>query len=174
MSITLHWGSVIAVFFLFGLGLWMDDLDYYDPWYRTAPDIHKGVGVLFISLVFGRLVWRLVNTKPKENPGHKPWEKKIAGVAHWALYLLMILMLPTGYLITTASGQGLSVFDWFTLPPLVTNIDNLEDVAGEIHELFAYSLILLVILHAVGAVKHHFWDKDNTLKRMLIAKDFDK
>ena len=46
VSVLLHWLIAAAVFGLFGLGLWMVGLDYYSSWYRTAPDLHKGIGVL--------------------------------------------------------------------------------------------------------------------------------
>ena len=45
-------------------------------------------------------------------------------------------------------------------------IKNLEDKGGEVHEILAYCLIALASAHALAALKHHFIDKDSTLKRM--------
>ena len=73
----------------------------------------------------------------------------------------------TGYLISTADGRALEVFNWFSIPATISGIEHQEDIAGDIHEILAFSLIAIVVLHAAGAIKHHVIDKDNTLKRML-------
>ena len=167
LAIVLHWVTAVGVIFLFSLGLWMDGLDYYDEYYRLAPHIHKSIGVLLISLVFFRLIWRLANKQPSSLPSHKNWEKISAKVTHGAFYALLICMLFSGYLITTAKGDSLWVFNWFALPATISGIANLEDYAGSIHKWIAYSLIGLALVHAAAALKHHFFDKDTTLLRML-------
>ena len=78
--------------------------------------------------------------------------------------------MPVGALGSTAIMDGthfLLLSEGFEVPALVTNVDNLEDRAGDVHEWLAYTLIALVTLHAGAAVKHHFIDRDDTLKRML-------
>lgn len=75
-------------------------------------------------------------------------------------------MFITGYLIVTAGGRGLDVFDWFVIPSVLEQ-DGLEDIAGEVHEIIAFIIIGLAAFHALGALKHHFIDKDETLRRML-------
>ncbi len=167
VSKVLHWLIAIAVFSLFAVGLWMEDLDYTNPWYKTAPHWHKSIGVLVVFFMVFRFVWRMMQPKPEELPTHAPWERWLACVVHYGLYLLVLLMLPTGYLITTAKGHSLDVFSWFSLPATIVGVDNLEDIAGEVHELIAFSIIGIVVLHACGALKHHFIDKDSTLRRML-------
>lgn len=167
VAILFHWIIAVGVIGLFALGLWMDDLGYYDKWYRTAPHLHKSFGVLLIVLVALRLIWRLYNVRPAELESHKPWERVLAKITHLLFYLLLFSMLVTGYLITTAKGQALDVFNWFSIPSLVTSEANLEDIAGEIHEIIAFTIIGLAIAHALAALKHHFIDRDSTLLRML-------
>ncbi|VUD48770.1 Cytochrome b561 [Thalassocella blandensis] len=167
VSIALHWITAVTVVGLFALGLWMMSLDYYDTWYKKGPDLHRSIGVLLVLLVIFRLVWRLVNPKPADLPTHKKWEKVSAHIAHWLFYILIILMFPTGYFITTAEGQSLYVFDWFAIPSSITGVDLMADISGEIHEIIAFTIIGLAVVHALGALKHHFLDKDSTLKRML-------
>jgi len=167
VSIILHWVTAIVVILLFAAGLWMEDFDYDHPLYKTVPHLHKSFGVLLVSLVVVRLVWRFSQPRPESLPNHKTWEKRASKIAHGILYLFLLLMLPSGYFITTAAGQGLDVFSWFTIPSLIDDIDNLEDIAGEVHELIAFAMISVVFIHAAGAIKHHFYDKDMTLKRML-------
>ena len=165
VAILLHWLVALAVIGLFALGLWMVELTYYDDWYRTAPFIHKSVGILLFLAVSLRLVWRLVNPHPA--PIGKPLERRLAHVVHLALYGLLFAIMFAGYLISTADGRPIEVFGWFEVPATITGIENQEDVAGEIHEWLAWSLVLLAALHALAALKHRFVDRDATLERML-------
>ncbi len=167
VAVLFHWVIALGVIGLFALGLWMDGLTYYDKWYRTAPHVHKSLGVLLIFLVVVRLAWRLYNSRPAELVSHKRWEKIIARITHFLFYLLLFSMFFSGYLITTAKGQSLDVFDWFSIPAVVSDGENLEDIAGEIHESIAFTIIGLAIVHALAALKHHFIDRDKTLLRML-------
>ena len=170
-----HWLSAIVIIGLFILGLWMVDLTYYSDWYKTAPDIHRSIGLLLAIFVIARLVWRLMNLQPEPLSTHKAWEVKSGHLVHWLLYLGMFLMFISGYLISTAKGQPVDVFNWFSLPAIITGeslgIKNMEDLAGDIHEILAYLLIGLASLHALAALKHHYVDKDSTLLRMLGKAD---
>ncbi|MFD2229601.1 cytochrome b [Alkalimarinus sediminis] len=174
LSIAVHWVVAVVVFGLFGVGLYMVELDYYDSMYRTAPFVHKSVGVLLFLLMAFRLFWRFVSPAPASLATHKNWEKKLAHIVHIALYLLLFVIMVSGYLISTADGRPVSVFGWFEVPAIISGIDNQEDIAGEVHEILAYVLIAIVGFHAIGALKHHFLDKDRTVLRMLGLRKQDK
>lgn len=94
-------------------------------------------------------------------------ERKAGKAIHSILYLLIFTIMITGYLISTADGRGIDVFEIITIPAFGSIIENQEDIAGLIHKWLAYLLILLAALHAFAALKHHFIDKDNTLNRMI-------
>lgn len=167
VAVVLHWVIAIGVFGLFGLGLWMVDLTYYDSWYKAAPDLHRSIGVIVVALMVLRLAWRLLNPPPNALKTHSFWERRAAHLVHAFLYLLVISMFFTGYFITTAKGQALYIFDYLSIPAFITHIEGLEDIAGDIHEWVAYTIIAMVFIHVAGALKHHFIDKDSTLSRML-------
>ncbi len=167
VAVLLHWLVALAVAGLFPLGLWMSGLDYYDPWYRQGPDLHKGVGVLLFVVVLIRLGWRLWNPPPGPLENHAPLEKTAAHWMHRLLYLLLFLIMLSGYLISTADGRPLSVFDWFEVPALVSGFEGQEDLAGKVHFLLAVTLTACVTVHAAGALKHHWIDRDRTLLRMF-------
>lgn len=167
LTILIHWLTALTVFGLFGLGLWMVDLDLYDAWYHKAPELHKSVGSLLFILTLLRLLLRRYEGKPAALPSHQAWERKAAHATHALLYVLLIATMIFGYLISTADGRAIEVFGWFSIPATIHGIDKQEDIAGVIHLWLAISLISLVALHALGAVKHHIFDKDPTLKRML-------
>jgi cytochrome b561 len=167
VAIFFHWTAAVVIFGMFGLGLYMVDLTYYDDWYRTAPYIHKSIGILFTIFIVLRLIWKLANTAVAPLPTHKSWEIKLSHVVHWVLYLLILVTVVSGFFISTADGRSIDVFGWFEVPALIEGVDNLEDVAGEVHEIATWLIIGLAGLHMIGAIKHHVIDKDVTLKRML-------
>ncbi|MCH1931535.1 cytochrome b [Shewanella sp. A25] len=166
-AIITHWLSAIAVIGLFAVGVWMVELTYYSPWYKTAPHLHKSIGILLLVLTVFRLVWRWSNPKPAAESTHTKLEKLAANIAHGVIYLLLLLIMIAGLLISMAEGRGIMVFDWFEVPGITPLMANQADVAGTIHQFAAYGLMGLVLLHGLGALKHHFIDKDATLVKML-------
>jgi cytochrome b561 len=167
VAIFLHWWVAATVIGLFALGLWMVELDYYDPWYRRGPDLHKGIGILLFGVMLVRLFWRLVNEVPKPDESLSRWERKAAHVAHWLLYALPFLIMGSGYLISTADGRAVDVFGWFAVPALISGLPGQADIAGDIHLALASGLIVLAGVHMLAALKHHFIDHDRTLRKML-------
>ena len=165
VAIAAHWLVAVGVIGLFALGWWMVDLTYYDPWYRDAPSIHKAVGVLLFVLLSGRLVWRWSNPHPR--PLGRPVERRFAGAVHGFFYLLLFVLMTAGYLISTADGSSINVFGLFSVPAILSDLPNQEDVAGDIHRWLAWTVMGLTALHVGAALKHHFIDRDRTLVRML-------
>ena len=167
VAIALHWLIAIVTFALFGLGLWMVELGYYDEWYLQAPSLHEGLGILLFIILLIRIVWRWINARPESPSNHKKWERIGSHLAHELLNLLLLIVSVSGYLIVTAKGEALNVFDLFSVPATLSGFSNQADLAGDFHLLFAWGLIILAGAHALAALKHHFFDNDSTLKRML-------
>ncbi|MGH8355479.1 MAG: cytochrome b [Pseudomonas sp.] len=167
VSILIHWGVALVVFGLFGLGLWMVELDYYSAWNKTAPDLHKGLGILLFILMLGRWAWRYLSPPPPSLPSYPKLTRLGAILGHGLLYLGLFGVLLSGYLIPTAEGQGIEVFGWFEVPALITGIPSQEDLAGLVHQYLAWGLVIFAGLHALAALKHHLIDRDATLSRML-------
>ncbi|HUJ37481.1 MAG TPA: cytochrome b [Hyphomicrobium sp.] len=164
ISRLVHWIMALAIPAMFALGLWMVTLNYYSPYYRTAPDIHRSVGMLLLILLVLRFLWRLANPKP-DDAELSPLERVASRTVHWGFYPLLFALMVSGYLISTADGRPIQVFNWFSVPSLIHK-KGLEDAAGEVHEVLAYVTMLLVVLHAAAALKHHFIDHSSILKRM--------
>ncbi len=145
----------------------------------TALDIHMLTGMSIAVLVIPRLYWRLTHKQPAPPAGSK-LEHAAAGAAHFALYAFMIAMPITGYL---GTGRALNVFGWFTIPRfddtalfeiVVARGLGLEFEQWEIpidimHKQLGGEIILplLLALHIGAALFHHFWRKDDVLRRML-------
>ena len=169
IAIALHWIMALMVFGLFGLGLYMVELSYYDSWYRGSLDLHKSIGMTLLLLWLLRMGWRFFNVAPKTDTHcRREYIEQIAAHGmHVTLYVLILGLCLTGYLISSADGRGIGVFEMFQVPALPWSINNQEDIAGDIHEILAWSLIVLVAVHALAALKHHFIDNDKTLMKML-------
>ncbi|WP_251359198.1 cytochrome b [Kangiella sp. TOML190] len=165
----LHWTSAILVIGLFTLGLWMVELDYYHKWYQTAPHWHRSFGILLMLLTVFRLWIKLVQPKVRPLESHQIWERALAKVIHWLLYVGLLVLFISGYLISTADGESIKVFNWFEVPALL-ELEDKDDLSGTVHKYVAYGFIGLVLLHILGALKHHFIDKDETFSRMLGRK----
>lgn len=164
---AIHWLSAIVVIAMFGVGLWMVDLSYYSQWYKTAPHWHKSVGLLLAGLTIFRFIWKLVTPSPR--PEGSALEIIGAKLAHMAMYVLLIVLFVSGYLISTEDGRAIDVFNWFSVPALGALFENQADISGQIHFYTAWALIILAAVHAIAALKHHFINKDNTLRKMIGA-----
>ena len=166
LAVVLHWLVAAVVVGLFALGFWMVDLSYYDEWYRKGPDLHRSIGLILFAVVVFRLLWRLINTRTRPLASHQRCEVVSAPRTHSLLYVLMFVAMGSGYLITTADGSSISVFGLFDVPSLTGRVKGMEDTAGAVHYWSTWALVGLAGLHALGALKHHFIDRDETLRRM--------
>ena len=156
---------------MFFVGNYMVDLDYYDSLYHTLPYWHKSIGMLIAGVFVFRVVWNFSQDRPGTVNTTTPRSSHIAAVmAHLTLYGLVAALIVSGYLISTAKGAGIEVFEWFSVPALFSDDAQRGELAGELHEIFGLVFIGLVALHALAALYHHFILKDNTLKRMLSTK----
>ena len=169
--IFIHWLLVFPIIGLFALGYYMMDLTYYDSFYTLGPKIHEAVGILVLLLMIFRLVWKALNTKPKPPVTNSKLINIASEVAHYGIYIAVFIVLISGLLISFAGGQGLEIFDWFRIPGPAELFNNQATLAGDIHWMVAYSLMALVVLHTLAALKHHFIDKDTTLSNMLGIKE---
>lgn len=173
ISMCLHWGFALAIYAMFGLGLWMVTLSYYDGWYHQAPELHKSIGILLMMGLVVRVIWRHFSPPPPAPQSHGKFTRLSAKGAHIALYALLIAILVSGYLISTADGKPVSVFGLFDVPATLTDAGSQADIAGIVHLWLAWSIVIFSVLHGLAALKHHFIDKDDTLKRMLGRSSVD-
>jgi cytochrome b561 len=164
VAILLHWVMAILLIGLLILGLYMagvpislEKLKLYG-W-------HKEYGILALLLVIIRIIWRLSNMTPRLSL--PLWEKIAARAVHWTFYAFMFAMPITGWLITSAAGLPVSFFGLFVLPNLIAPDNQLLKLFEQIHHWLGYGLIALMVLHVSAALKHHYINKDDTLRRML-------
>lgn len=164
----LHWLVALLVLVLLPLGFIMVSLEL-SPFKLALYFWHKSFGTLVLVLAALRLAWRLYNRRPAEIASHRLWERRLAGSVHVLLYAGLILMPLSGWLMSSAADFSHSFFGLFNIPDLVGRDEALFRQMRFVHQLGAYFLLAAILLHGAGAFKHHFIDRDETLKRMLPA-----
>ncbi|MFZ6813939.1 cytochrome b [Undibacterium sp. Rencai35W] len=165
-SIAFHWLIALLIAAAFTLGTIMTDMKI-SPTKLQYYSWHKWLGVTVLGLVALRLLTRLLSQAPTYPNSMPEWQKKIASLTHGVLYLLMFAVPLSGYFYTSAAGYPVVYLGLIQLPTIIGPNPELKPVLKELHELLTNVLLVLVILHVVAALKHHFIDKDGLLQRML-------
>ena len=130
-------------------------------------DWHKSFGMTILMLAVLRLLWRLFNRPPELPAGMSGIEKQLARSTHVLFYVLLFVMPLTGWLMSSAKNFSVSWFHQFTWPNLVGPNERAFDMLRTTHDTLSWLLFALALLHVLAALKHHFWNKDDVLKRML-------
>lgn len=163
---TLHWVMALLVIAILGVGLWMTGLPLGPDKFKIYA-LHKSFGFCVLMLVIARMVWHIYSKKPGFVEGMKTWERLAAHAAHIFLYLAMLAMPLSGWLMSSAKGYTVTIFFTFDLPHLIGENEALGKVFATTHWVLGYAMIAAVAVHIGAALKHHFINKDETLRRML-------
>jgi cytochrome b561 len=164
-AVALHWIVALLISVGFTLGATMTDLSVSPRKIRLFA-YHKWIGITVLGLVVLRLLWRLTHPAPPDEPMPR-WQRLTAHATHWLLYLLMLATPLAGWLYSSAAGYPVVYLKLWQLPDLVSRNKQLANVLVEVHGYLAWTLLWVVVLHAAAALKHHFFDRDATLRRML-------
>lgn len=167
---ALHWLMALGLVGLFGVGLWMTGLPLGMRKLNVYA-LHKSVGLTLLALAAVRLAWRAVSARPGAAPGVPRWQTLAARGVHALIYVLLFAIPLSGWLYNSAAGFPLRWFRVANLPALAAPDPELKALAHSLHEAGAWTLAVLVALHAAAALKHHFVDRDRTLLAMLPARD---
>lgn len=135
---------------------------------EKAPfrNVHKSAGTLFVIWAFWRVGWRLFQGFPKDVSVMPVWQSISAKAVHWLLLLSILAMPLSGVLGSLFGGRSIDVFGWFTIASFGKN-EIISDLAHTVHGSAPILISILILLHIAAAIKHHFIDKDETLRRMI-------
>lgn len=128
--------------------------------------LHKSIGLTVLALFLLRLVWRFGDKRPREEPAPR-WQQMAAHITHAVLYLLIVALPLSGWWFNSVAGKPLQFFKQFNLPALAEANPDHQGLSHEVHEYLFWFLVLVLVAHIGGALKHHLFDRDNTLLRML-------
>lgn len=166
-AIRLHWLIALALIATFSLGLYMHELPL-SPTKLKLYSWHKWAGVSIFLLVLVRLAWRLGH-RPPEPPATMPvWQRQASSAVHGLLYALMFAVPLSGWLMSSAKGFQTVWFGVLPLPDLVAKDEGLGEALEAAHKLLNLSMAVLVGVHVAAALKHHFIDRDDVLRRMSL------
>ena len=159
----LHWVIAILLVGLVAAGLTFTGMERGDERSQLAA-LHKSVALLTLLLMTMRLIWKLANPSPADPPGTPAWQNTAATVTHWLLYAAVYFQLTIGLLV--AGQQPIAFFGMFEIPPFLEQNREQHEFFEELHELGWTILAILVAIHVLAALYHHFIRKDDVLKRM--------
>jgi cytochrome b561 len=129
--------------------------------------LHKPIGVVVLMLAIFAVTWHVNSRKPDYSLQMPKWEKQSALFVQSVLYLTLFAMPLSGLIMSTAAGYPPSFFGLFQFPQFIAKNAVIAQFFFDIHEITGYIIIALVIVHVSAALKHHFINRDNILKRML-------
>ncbi len=186
-AIILHWLIALGIFGMFALAFFMTELPREAPkqmsydlfnwgiytWElseEASPrafyyNLHKSIGITIMLLIAIRILWRVKHKAPSPLATYKDWERKLSTGTHHLLYLLMVVIPVSGLIQSVASKYGVK---WFGIK-IFSGLDSkpLKETFHEVHEIAVIILFFIILLHIIGALKHKFIDKDETMKRIL-------
>jgi cytochrome b561 len=164
-AVALHW--IIAAFIItaFTLGLIVSDM-HFSPEKLKWVAYHKWLGITVLALVAVRALWRLTHRAPALPP-MPAWQTFFAKLTHALLYTLMFAIPFSGWLYSSATGYQVVYLGLLPLPNLVAKDKLVASALHQVHENLAWLMLYVLLLHAAAAFKHHFLDRDDTLRRML-------
>lgn len=165
-AIFLHWLIALGLTGTFALGFYMQDLPL-SPTMLKLYSWHKWAGMTLMVLIVIRLAWRLTHPAPALPHTMGPVARLLAHAGHWLLYVLMLAIPVSGWLMSSAQGFQVVWFGVMPLPDLVPKDAALSDILNDVHVVLNYTLLVAVIGHIGAALQHHFIKKDTVLKRML-------
>lgn len=165
VSKLLHWLIALGVIAAAVVAKVAEELDSSRARYEWMVN-HKSLGLLLLGLMLLRLAWRLSNPSPDMPASMPRWQRLAARLTHLGLYFCLFWMPITGWLAHSASGLPLKWFNWFAVPGIVGKDKEFKHLAEELHEWGFWLLLALFAVHVAAALKHHFIDRDHTLRRM--------
>lgn len=164
ISKCFHWLMAFLVCTMFALG-WGREIAP-GPYRSGMIQTHIWLGISILALFWMRLTWRTFSPPPLIT-GLTKIMHAMAQTVHWVLYLALLLMPLSGWLMVSAMGRNPTFFGLFNLPPLIEKDPSSVPFLKDLHSVCAWAFLGLIAAHVLAALYHHFVIKDDTLKRML-------
>jgi cytochrome b561 len=169
LSIGLHWLMLLLFIAVYGSIELRELFEKGSDPREMLKSWHFMLGILLFVLVWPRIAARLSGPAPAVVPEPEKIQQLAAKLLHLALYVLMIAMPISGYLLLSAAGKPIPFFG-LELPALIDTDKELAKQIKEVHEFVGSTGYFLIGAHFVAALYHHLIVRDNTLTRMLPEK----
>lgn len=165
VAMLLHWAIAIAVIVNWRIAETAHELPEAARGEVMSNHFALGMAILLLTVV--RLVWRLINPPPPLGAHLQPWERTLARVTHLVFYILLIGLPLLGWIGMSGYKYAIDMYGlvWPVLP--VGFGEETGHEVLEVHATLGTAMLILIVLHVLGALKHTFYDKDGNLFRML-------
>jgi cytochrome b561 len=167
-AVVLHWLLAVAIVSSFIVGFYMTGLPL-SPKRLVWFNWHKWTGICILTLSAARLLWRLAHRPPEDLP-MADWQRRAARWTHRLLYGLFFAVPLAGWAYSASAGYPVVLFGVLPLPSFVPVDKELAELFKFCHHWLAYAMAALTVGHVLGAMKHHFVDRDTTLLRMSLRR----
>ena len=162
----IHWLMAVLILGLLVAGYVMTGVmeDGDSKWFVYG--IHKSIGLIILATIWIRLWWRIQNDEP-DLPQDLPRLLQLAGRINVRILLALIVIMPvSGFFMSYLGDHPTSFFGLFTIPGYGSK-HPLAGLMKDTHETAGLALAILVGMHILAALYHHFIRKDTVLKKML-------
>ncbi len=159
-NIVIHWLTAVLILALFPMGKYMEDSTASEK--LGLVKIHAILGIVVFILTIARSYLFFKSKRPDDIKTGSKFNDKLAVWIHNAFYFLLIgisiagsaTLFGGGYVDALKSGNS----------DLILSKENIAPLKA--HGLLATIMIILLVFHVVGVIKHYIMTKENTLKRM--------
>ncbi len=164
VAIWLHWAIGLSVILNIALAMLTEGMGRET--HMAAMGVHKALGITILALTLIRILWRIGHKAPPLPAGVAAWQRTASKVVHFLFYVLLILLPLSGWVWMSAAGRGIDFFGLFTIPAITGADKALSDVMHERHEVLGLTMLALVVIHILAALKHQFVDRSGVVSRM--------
>lgn len=161
----LHWLIALTIITQIIIAIVMENIN--GPLTRDLYSVHKSLGLTLLLLGVLFVVWRFFNKRPALPNGLPLWQRYAANLVQFSLYCLILIMPLSGWFMSTAAGYAPSFWGWFTVAAPIEHSKAVASFFGSVHEVCAWALGVLIIIHILAVLKHVLINKDGVLKQML-------
>jgi len=161
----LHWLVAIGIFYLIYLGLEQSNMERGDA-KNAVRALHGSVAAVVFVLMTIRLIWRFMNETPAHPENMPGWQRGMATLVHWGLYITVFIQLVAGMMIVSTGGKPVPFFGLFSVPLPVAKDSDAHHFWEEVHEFTWKIIAALLILHVLAALYNHFVLRNDVVRRM--------
>lgn len=166
VSKALHWLMAGLIGWQLWLGWTAEDLPF-SPRKLELFITHKSIGLVLLMLVLVRLAWRMRTGVPAPADQGSALEHRLASLGHGLLYVLMFAVPLSGWWISDTSRIPFKLFGIVPAPDFLATDKGSSELAASVHEALVIALVVLIVVHVLAALRHHFLLGNATLRRML-------
>jgi len=165
ISKIFHWTVLVLVIVMLAIASQSTDLPQGQEKLELIL-LHASFGLLLLFILSARLIWRWLNITPAKMPHIPFWQHVVSRTVHYGLYIMLFVQIFNGMARFATAGYKVPFFGLFEVGFPMDKDEALNELIGDLHGIFPIVILVLLGIHILAALYHHFWLKDDTLRRM--------